>query len=89
MKKLVLLVAVIASVSMFSCTGTTEGSASTSDSAAVDTAAVEQVVDSAKQVVDSVADAAKDAVKEAVEDAKAEVKEAAEDVAAKAEEAVK
>ncbi len=43
MKKLVLLVAVIASVSMFSCTGTQEGSASTDTTAVDTTAAVEQV----------------------------------------------
>lgn len=72
MKKLVLLVAVIASVSMFSCTGTQEGSAST-DTTAVDTAAVEQVdttaADSTKAEAAPVEEAKADAAAPAVDPA--------------------
>ena len=57
MKKLVLLVAVIASVSMFSCTGTQEGSASTDTTAVDTTAAVE--ADAAAPAVDPAAEAQK------------------------------
>ena len=52
MKKLVLALAVIASVSMISCTNTAE---QTAEEAVDSTAVVEEVVDSAAAVVDSAA----------------------------------
>ena len=52
MKKLVLALAVIASVSMISCTNTAE---QTAEEAVDTTAVVEEVVDSAAAVVDSAA----------------------------------
>ena len=76
MKKLVLLVAVIASVSMISCTTQGNTSASASASASVDTTTVEEV-DTTKadttavaEVADKAVDAAKDAVDPAAEQGK-------------------
>lgn len=69
MKKLVLLLAVVFSVSLFSCTGTAEQAAEAVDSAAT------EMIDSAAAVVDSTVNAA-------VDSAKAEVAEVADSVKA-------
>ena len=67
MKKLVLALAVIASVSMISCTNNAEQAEVTEDTTAV----VEEVVDSAAAVVDSAA-AVVDSTAAPVEEAPAE-----------------
>lgn len=73
MKKLVLLLAVVFSVSLFSCTGNAEQAAETVDSAAT------EMVDTLAATVDSAATAAVDsaaaAVTEAVDSTKAAVAE--------------
>lgn len=69
MKKLVLLLAVVFSVSLFSCTNTAETTEATVDSAieaTVDSAAA--VVDTAAQKVDSAAAAVVDSAKQTVEE---------------------
>ena len=73
MKKLVLLLAVVFSVSLFSCTGTAEQAAEAVDSTAT------EMVDTLAATVDSAATAAVDsaaaAVTEAVDSTKAAVAE--------------
>ncbi|MBQ9219231.1 MAG: entericidin [Muribaculaceae bacterium] len=73
MKKLVLLLAVVFSVSLFSCTGNADQAAQAVDSAAT------EVVDTVAATVDSAATAAVDtaaaAVNEVVDSAKAAVEE--------------
>ena len=72
MKKLVLLVAVIASVSMFSCTGTQEASTSVDSTKVEDTTMVDSLAAAVDSTVTEAAEAAKDAVKDAAEEAKEE-----------------